>query len=661
MKEIYDNLYRTADYNEPNITGNSEKWNLILPIIQQISPTNAVDLGCGRGYYLNKMLELKIDSFGVEFSGECCGTHLKNLPHECIDIDSFCSGVKDKYDMALCMDVLEHLDPRAINESIKRISAVSRDAIFGISNHSDIMAGIELHQIQQPADYWKTILSESYGHVEQIRDDGRFMIFHCANTVNILIVHPSRGRPKEAAAAFRNHVGGRGSAGTRITYIFCLDNDDMEVYDTSLSAPGVQVAYLVANNNGCCQAVNRAYSKLLLEKNDFVILTSDDMELCKDWDVVLKERFDRHGYGVCLKTKQPGGRDDILTLQIAGSKFFLDYGTFFWPEYISMYGDQDISEWAKLKNRWIDAPDIICPHLHPSTGLPNSFKRDETYNKEMQNDRFKQGLDVINRRRTEGFPECNNGDKRNMDAVYTIQYSKDNLESAMDRMFNSTRSLNGQDCFKIVINSSNQCILKQVKGLSDTILYIFRPCSTPGWKSKILNHVVKYWVITKYFVQSDIDIVYPPDFILTTNKYISMATGSIRILIRYFWLVAPSKSADYLYLWENRGKLCSVNDYGAGIGVIHRESYVLIRGCNEGIVAWGGEDQDLNFRLFKINKEIQSTINVFHQFHPNRIRTQEPLNIQRMEKTRSIANAAPPGTPIIINGPDWGEWKSDYY
>lgn len=214
-------------------------------------------------------------------------------------------------------------------------------------------------------------------------------------TNKILIVHPSRGRPIQALEAYNNYFS-LCSDSSKITYILSIDVDDknVEEYKRNFSCE-----ILINENRGCVEAVNRAYSIDILGKHDFVILTSDDIHFCKDWDLLLQKEFDEYGYDKVVKTKQPGCDEKVLMLQIGGSQFFKDYGTFFWPEYISLCADNDMSEWAKKNNRWIQADHIVCPHFHHS--LPGGWKFDETYARE--NSAFQQGLSILRKRRQQEF------------------------------------------------------------------------------------------------------------------------------------------------------------------------------------------------------------------------------------------------------------------
>jgi 2-polyprenyl-3-methyl-5-hydroxy-6-metoxy-1,4-benzoquinol methylase len=181
--DTYNNLYSHSNYNDPALTDNDTKWLVIKTLLPSTFNT-AVDLGCGRGFYLKKLLELGKSSIGVEFSESCCKKYLSRLPHVCESVTSFCN-TKKEYDLAICIDVLEHIPEDQIDETLKSIKAISKCAIFGIANHSDILDGIEVHLIQENKDWWVSKISEHYrqiisADVSHIYGD-RFFIFKCIN------------------------------------------------------------------------------------------------------------------------------------------------------------------------------------------------------------------------------------------------------------------------------------------------------------------------------------------------------------------------------------------------------------------------------------------------------------------------------------------------
>jgi hypothetical protein len=228
----------------------------------------------------------------------------------------------------------------------------------------------------------------------------------------ILLNHPSRGRPTQLVTAFEDFIN-NSSHTNPITYIVSIDMDDPEMqgyltvmdilYAQAKAVPDVKVQLLVNDNKTVVQAVNRAYTAENLDNHDIISMISDDFRMPRNWDTSVIAEFDKYGYDKIIKTHQPGGRVDLITIQMAGTQFWRDYGTFFYHEYISMYADDDITGWARLTGRVIDAPHIVCLHLHPYIGLPGSLPFDATYERENQPMHHQVGHQIYERRKANGF------------------------------------------------------------------------------------------------------------------------------------------------------------------------------------------------------------------------------------------------------------------
>lgn len=83
-----------------------------------------LDIGCGNGKYLNILKKNGYQKlYGIDISSEQIELAKKsNLTNvECIDAIDFLKNVKEKYDVILLIDVLEHLD---LNPSIELINLI---------------------------------------------------------------------------------------------------------------------------------------------------------------------------------------------------------------------------------------------------------------------------------------------------------------------------------------------------------------------------------------------------------------------------------------------------------------------------------------------------------------------------------------------------------
>jgi len=174
--------------------------------------------------------------------------------------------------------------------------------------------------------------------------------------------------------------------------------------------------YCIAKNSGIIQATNRLYNRKILENTDIAVIHSDDMRFPPSWVTHILGKLQNVGFDKLLKVRHPGEPDEntreLLTLQIGGSQAFLDYGAFFCPEYTSVYGDNDLTEWAKKNRRFCWALELPpFPHLHPGFKLPEDVVRlygtvpyDQTYSRENSQAAYTIGEKVFAARSALGFP-----------------------------------------------------------------------------------------------------------------------------------------------------------------------------------------------------------------------------------------------------------------
>ncbi|MEI7441200.1 MAG: hypothetical protein WCK43_06160 [bacterium] len=79
-----------------------------------------------------------------------------------------------KYDVAVCTDVLEHLDKAFIEDVVGLLSRLSDNVVLAIANHSDVWNGVELHTIQESDIWWDSLLKKYFKLKDkQVRYDGR--------------------------------------------------------------------------------------------------------------------------------------------------------------------------------------------------------------------------------------------------------------------------------------------------------------------------------------------------------------------------------------------------------------------------------------------------------------------------------------------------------
>ena len=117
LENYYTRLYR-RDYQGASTTPKNKhlvkrkreaaaRANLLVELLQPGSKT--LDVGCGSGEFVGKMLSLGHDAFGFE-PGESYGRYAKSIYGDRVRIQSWQDAeYHDKFDLVSCFHVLEHL------------------------------------------------------------------------------------------------------------------------------------------------------------------------------------------------------------------------------------------------------------------------------------------------------------------------------------------------------------------------------------------------------------------------------------------------------------------------------------------------------------------------------------------------------------------------
>jgi len=120
-------------------------------VLERYDVSSVVDIGCGRGQYIERFHDAGVDVLGVERSTYA----LDNPIDEDLDIrqhdltEPF--HLDDEADIDLCIEVLEHLPPEAAPTAARTIAAAAPVAIVTAAASGQ---GGKHHVNEQPLDYW---------------------------------------------------------------------------------------------------------------------------------------------------------------------------------------------------------------------------------------------------------------------------------------------------------------------------------------------------------------------------------------------------------------------------------------------------------------------------------------------------------------------------
>lgn len=121
-------------------------------IVSDLNPKTAIDVGCGTGALLEALRSRGVTVCGLEYSKaglrRCA---VRNLDVSRFDIENDSYLRNGTFDVAISMEVAEHLPGRVAERYIDLLTRLSRDVVF---TAAPVGQGGEDHVNEQPPEYW---------------------------------------------------------------------------------------------------------------------------------------------------------------------------------------------------------------------------------------------------------------------------------------------------------------------------------------------------------------------------------------------------------------------------------------------------------------------------------------------------------------------------
>lgn len=135
-----------------------------------------------------------------------------------------------------------------------------------------------------------------------------------------------------------------------------------------------------------------------------LVVISDDTYPCPYWDANLRNVPGLFSDKPCVVRVRTGGTGDdrgLLTIQILNRIRYEKVGYLFHPAFASMFSDDEFSIRAAQDGVLVDAPDILMPHEHWTTG---ERPKDSVYERQNAPARYKYGAALLRWRQDNGWP-----------------------------------------------------------------------------------------------------------------------------------------------------------------------------------------------------------------------------------------------------------------
>jgi SAM-dependent methyltransferase len=161
---IYDSDYYGRFVDDPAVRSSR---TISDSIVAEFTPKTVIDVGCGTGALLGALRERGCEVFGLEYSKgalEYCRARKLNV----VEFDLERDFVDDDttYDVAVSMEVAEHLPERSADRYVDLLSHLSRVIVFTAA--PPCQGGMD-HVNEQPPLYWiRKFQQRGFRHAEEL-------------------------------------------------------------------------------------------------------------------------------------------------------------------------------------------------------------------------------------------------------------------------------------------------------------------------------------------------------------------------------------------------------------------------------------------------------------------------------------------------------------
>jgi SAM-dependent methyltransferase len=149
--------------------GAASSADAMLPLVLDlVSPSSILDVGCGTGVWLRTALDHGIqDVLGVDG-----GTSERVIPAEKFRQLDFAEPLEfeGRFDLVICMEVAEHLPPERASSFVAELCRAADVVLFSAAIPGQAEPGSVVHQNEQWQSYWAELFSAlGYRTIDAIR------------------------------------------------------------------------------------------------------------------------------------------------------------------------------------------------------------------------------------------------------------------------------------------------------------------------------------------------------------------------------------------------------------------------------------------------------------------------------------------------------------
>lgn len=178
--------YYAHDLYATDLAANSAE--VVVPMMIELAqPASVVDIGCGRGVWLKVFRAHGVNRI-LGLDGDYIDPATLLIPSDCfrsIDLGGAFEIGRERFDLAVCLEVAEHLQPRFAAHLVRQLVAAAPIVVFSAAPPGQFGGG---HVNCQPVSYWRALFDQCGFEMldplrPRIRDDRRVSWWYRQNMV----------------------------------------------------------------------------------------------------------------------------------------------------------------------------------------------------------------------------------------------------------------------------------------------------------------------------------------------------------------------------------------------------------------------------------------------------------------------------------------------
>jgi hypothetical protein len=139
-------------------------------IVRELRPASVLDAGCAMGFLVETLRKRGIEAWGIDVSEYAISQVHESVAEHC-QVASLADPLPRRYDLVVCIEVLEHIPPQETSAAIANLCAAT-DRLLLSTTPDDY--GEATHLNVQPPEAWSAALARE-GFIREVDRDASYV------------------------------------------------------------------------------------------------------------------------------------------------------------------------------------------------------------------------------------------------------------------------------------------------------------------------------------------------------------------------------------------------------------------------------------------------------------------------------------------------------